>query len=231
MTHDIELAISRNKVEGARKLLQEYYEAQDRQEFESKLRAEYDELFPKYRDMTTEEYKEWFTENVLADEKEDYLPRIEIDYSEDETYVTFEDYKNETRVISEAVEATYDENGMELTPAIAEVRELVRPYIPIDITDRVEEYINNSEAYKAILKAKKKELLDTIIVEVNGKVFDGDETARNNMLASIQASQLLAIESTYWKLADNTVAEVTSEEIKEALALAIQRVGEIVTNG
>ena len=78
-------------------------------------------------------------------------------------------------------------------------------------------------------KRLRQEALATITVEVNGKVFDGNETARNNMLASIQASQLLNIESTYWKLADNSVQEVTLEEIKEALAKAIQRVGEIVT--
>ena len=82
---------------------------------------------------------------------------------------------------------------------------------------------------EAEAKRLKQEALASITVEVNGKVFDGNETARNNMLASIQASQLLNIESTYWKLADNSVQEVTAEEIKEALAKAIQRVGEIVT--
>jgi hypothetical protein len=83
-----------------------------------------------------------------------------------------------------------------------------------------------------ILEAEAKTIrqlaLDTIMVEVNGKVFDGNDKARLNILSAIQASQVVNMESTYWKLADNTVAEVTVEELKEALSKAIQSVGSIV---
>jgi hypothetical protein len=81
---------------------------------------------------------------------------------------------------------------------------------------------------KRLAKETKVVALDTIIVEVNGKVFDGNDKARLNILSAIQASQVVNMESTYWKLADNTVAEVTVEELKEALVLSIQRTGEIV---
>ena len=57
-------------------------------------------------------------------------------------YVTFTDWLNETRVITEAVEATYDEDGMVLTEAVAEVTELVRPYIANDVTALVDAYVN-----------------------------------------------------------------------------------------
>lgn len=70
--------------------------------------------------------------------------------------------------------------------------------------------------------------LDTIVIEVNGKVFDGNEKARLNMLSALQAAQVTDMESTYWKLADNTVAEVTVDEMKEALTKAIQAVGNII---
>ena len=70
--------------------------------------------------------------------------------------------------------------------------------------------------------------LDTLVVEVNGKVFDGNEKARLNMLSALQAAQVTDMESTYWKLADNTVAEVTVYELKEALTKAIQAVGSII---
>lgn len=44
------------------------------------------------------------------------------------------------------------------------------------------------------------------------------------------AAQLLGQSSAGWKLADNSVAIVSVDEIKEALALSIQRVGVIVTS-
>ena len=81
---------------------------------------------------------------------------------------------------------------------------------------------------KAIDKETKLKALDSIVVKVDGKVFDGNEKARLNMLSAIQASSVVGIESTYWKLADNTAQEVTVDELKQALALSIQRVGEII---
>lgn len=79
-------------------------------------------------------------------------------------------------------------------------------------------------------KQKKTEDLSSITVTTSsGKVFDGDEVARNNMVSAIIASDFLGVTTSNWKLADNTVANVTVAEVKEALALAIQRVGEIVT--
>lgn len=95
-------------------------------------------------------------------------------------------------------------------------------FVIVDISEKIKE----QERYKE--KLAKEKLLNEIIVDVAGLKFDGNETARNNMLSLIQASQLLTIESTYWKLADNTVAEVTLDDIKKALVLSIQRVGEIV---
>lgn len=79
-------------------------------------------------------------------------------------------------------------------------------------------------------KQNKTQDLSTITVTTSsGKVFDGDEVARNNMVSAIIASEFLGVTTANWKLADNTVANVTVAEVKEALALAIQRVGEIVT--
>lgn len=75
----------------------------------------------------------------------------------------------------------------------------------------------------------KKALLDLIVVTTeSGKVFDGNETARNDMLSALAAGELLGETQTNWKLADNTVAVVTRDELREALALAIQEKGRIV---
>lgn len=71
-------------------------------------------------------------------------------------------------------------------------------------------------------------MLDAITVEVNGKVFDGNDKARLSMLSAIQSVSVLGVTSANWKLADNTWAEVTVDELKSALALSIQKVGEIL---
>ncbi len=78
-------------------------------------------------------------------------------------------------------------------------------------------------------KAIKQFLIDTIQVTTNtGKVFDGNDVAIINMSAAIQSSSILNITTTAWKLADNTIADITYEELKEALALAIQAKGAII---
>lgn len=75
----------------------------------------------------------------------------------------------------------------------------------------------------------KAELLNSITVTTqSGKTFDGNETARTDMLSALQAGELLGETQTNWKLADNTVALVTRDELLEALSLAMQEKGRIV---
>ncbi|TFW71512.1 hypothetical protein C3Y98_05290 [Methylotenera oryzisoli] len=84
----------------------------------------------------------------------------------------------------------------------------------------------------AVIQAKKDKLLALNSITVttsSGKIFDGNETARNNMLSAITAANFIGQTTANWKLADNTIALVTLDEVHEALALSIQRVGEIVT--
>ena len=86
----------------------------------------------------------------------------------------------------------------------------------------------NLDNLKVELKSAKKIALDNIVVDVDGKLFDGNETARLNIMSAIQASELVRLNETGWKLADNTAVLVTLEELKMALALSIQEVGRIV---
>ena len=78
------------------------------------------------------------------------------------------------------------------------------------------------------LKGAKTQALNTIVVTVNDKTFDGNETARLNIMSAIQASELFGLNATGWKLADNTAALVNLAELKMALALSIEEVGRIV---
>ena len=80
----------------------------------------------------------------------------------------------------------------------------------------------------APLKQAKTKALQEIVVVVGDNTFDGNETARLNMMSAIQASELVRLNETGWKLADNTAVLVTLAELKMALALSIQEVGRIV---
>ena len=86
----------------------------------------------------------------------------------------------------------------------------------------------NLDNLKVELKSAKKIALDNIVVDVDGKLFDGNETARLNIMSAIQASELVRLNETGWKLADNTAVLVTLDELKMALALSIEEVGRIV---
>ena len=73
-------------------------------------------------------------------------------------------------------------------------------------------------------KAERAEAVSKITVEVDGKTFDGDETAQTRMGRTIAAAVALGVDLTKekrtWVLADNSVAEVTIAQLAEALRLA-----------
>lgn len=78
-------------------------------------------------------------------------------------------------------------------------------------------------------KAEKELRLSQIVVTTtNGNEFDGNETARNNILSAITSAEFMGKTEEYWKLADNSTVLIQLPELKEALALAIQEVGNIV---
>lgn len=78
-------------------------------------------------------------------------------------------------------------------------------------------------------KAEKELRLSQIVVTTsNGNVFDGNETARNNMTSAIMSAELINKTEETWKLADNSTKLISLDELKEALALSIQEVGNIV---
>jgi hypothetical protein len=70
--------------------------------------------------------------------------------------------------------------------------------------------------------------LSLLTVEVDGLVFDANETARNNMMAAILSAELIGSTSAEWKMADNTVKEISLLQLRQALAMSILAVGNIV---
>jgi len=77
----------------------------------------------------------------------------------------------------------------------------------------------------AAAKAARDAAVAAITVEVAGKVFDGDEVAQTRMARAIQVAEITGLTSTNWKLADNSMVTVTLDELKQALALAMQAQG------
>ena len=73
-------------------------------------------------------------------------------------------------------------------------------------------------------KVERAEAVSKITVEVDGMVFDGDETSQDRMSRTISAAMALGVdlntEKRIWVLADNTIAEVTIAQLAEALRLA-----------
>jgi len=151
----IKVALEQGKVEGAKRLASELLKQEHRSEWDRDKREEYDGLFPTYYPTEQEfvftsfddDMNKWreakeadgFIVTVFDTEKQYAEYRKAIDYSEDENYVTYDEWINETRVVREEAEATYDEDGIELTPHIPEITEQVRPYTQLDITDEMVE--------------------------------------------------------------------------------------------
>ena len=67
-------------------------------------------------------------------------------------------------------------------------------------------------------KAEREEFVSKIVVEVDGMMFDGDEVSQDRMARSIIALDLG--EKVQWVLADNTIAQVTRAQLREALRKA-----------
>lgn len=84
-------------------------------------------------------------------------------------------------------------------------------------------HINNATA-----PSKQSRLASITVTTQAGNTFDGNETARNNMMSAIMAADIVGQSTSNWKMANNEIVQITLDELKEALALSIQRVGEIV---
>ena len=91
-------------------------------------------------------------------------------------------------------------------------------------TEPVLEPVDESEeAELARLRAERAEAVSKITVEVDGMVFDGDETSQDRIARTITAATAAGYgpeDTTTWVLHDNTVAEVTIKQLSEALLAA-----------
>lgn len=93
--------------------------------------------------------------------------------------------------------------------------------LPNNITltrpEKTEEEINAEKLLMA--KSERADYVSKIVVEVDGMMFDGDETSQDRMARSVVALND-DTETVQWVLADNTIAQVTRVQLKQALRLA-----------
>jgi hypothetical protein len=241
---NIKAIIAKGKItiEELKPLVSEYLLKQDKAKFDADMRAEYDELFPAYRDMTDEEIEEKYqaylseypkdiTKDKYVTSHNSYLT-VEIDYSEDEDYVTFNEWINETEVVTPAVEEVLDTDGTVITPAVPEVTRRIREFVAGDYTAQVDEFITNSPEIKAREKVKIQDIINkSTVTTAAGNVFDANLESRVNMADAILASETLGQTETVWRLADNSEITVDIAELREAHALALQSYAQIKAIG
>jgi hypothetical protein len=93
--------------------------------------------------------------------------------------------------------------------------------LPKGITLTRPEKTADEIAIEEMIKAKSEraDYVSKIVVEVDGMKFDGDETSQDRMARSVVALNDDS-ETVQWVLADNTVAQVTRVQLKQALRLA-----------
>ena len=76
--------------------------------------------------------------------------------------------------------------------------------------------------------AKLQQIREIIVTIKSGKSFDGDEESQNRIVRAL--SRVSSTGTLSWKLADNTIVEVSKIELQEALDLATQTQDKIWLN-
>ena len=87
----------------------------------------------------------------------------------------------------------------------------------------------------AIAKAERAEAVSKIVADVNGKVFDGDETSQTRLACAFLASlyklgvfgDLPDTKVCTWTLADNSALEVDASTLGEALFQSMTKMSEL----
>ena len=96
------------------------------------------------------------------------------------------------------------------------IEEVNGEYFIRQVAPPTEEEIAAEALAKA--KAERAEYVAKLVVTVDDLQFDGDETSQDRMARSCVA--LNEGETVQWVLADNTIAQVTKEQLRQALRLA-----------
>ncbi|UYM14252.1 DUF4376 domain-containing protein [Endozoicomonas euniceicola] len=97
---------------------------------------------------------------------------------------------------------------------IIDINENGKPFLAYPSVSEEQQQKQKYEQWKAERQAK----VDTIVVEIDGMKFDGDEISQERMVRA--ATLASPDERLNWILADNTVAEVTADQLRRAARTA-----------
>ena len=78
-------------------------------------------------------------------------------------------------------------------------------------------------------KAERNQAVNNIVVEVDGMEFDGNEDAQRRISVAITTANITGQKSVDWVLKNNTVANVTREQLERVLALSMQEMQRLWT--
>lgn len=81
-----------------------------------------------------------------------------------------------------------------------------------------------SRSDKKLLRSQR---IQNLRVVVDGLSFDGDEASQQRMALRAQRMRANGQSTVRWVLADNTEADVTVEQLEQALDLALQEQGKL----
>jgi biopolymer transport protein ExbD len=176
--------------------------------------------------------------SFVADTRETFQPPMYGLRSDYEDLFAYEAALAELTSQKEAAETEEEREAIE-----ARIATLVKPdnVLPFVLLDRIVEHegraelvggkvlfdtdIDVSRGAETIAEAKadRAAAVAAITVEVDGMVFDGDETAQERMARTVTAATATGAsmdDTTVWVLHDNTVAQPTIRQLATALRMA-----------
>jgi hypothetical protein len=196
-----------------------YQEGLQHDAWKKQMQDEYELLWP-----TTEEVTEEVTDE-LTGEVSTVTSTVDIDYSENEAYVTFEEWLQEREILT-GTRTVFDNEGNEVEETYEYEGELLRQFV-FDDSDLP--LVSELPEYRVMVRCKRDDAIAKLkVTTASGKQFDADEKSRQRMADAILASETTGQTETLWKLATNDIATVSYGELREAHALALQAFGQVI---
>ena len=161
----------------AKDSIRKYLLAEDSLKFYETIRAAYTAAYPVDREMVDTEKSQYLLNNpekAVTIGIQEY-PMITIDYGD--APVIYTDYRDEVRVTTAEVSATFNSKGVELTPAVAEVTEMVRPYTVCTVTD--------DDIQAVLIKMPEYRALGPIMTELDIMVAKGEKVVEAHVQSAI----------------------------------------------
>ena len=173
MTKNIELALAKGKIEGAKVLLSKWYEKDNHNSWVTAKMSQYDSL-DYYEEVVIREAKVSEDGDILIPELTE--PQLI------EGNPTFTEWFNEVQVVRQAKEATDTE------PSVEEITERVHQYI--ELTDEeTSTLVNAYEPLQVVklnlLKRGAEQAIDNLTVKNNNVEYKANETAQINMTSVV----------------------------------------------